>query len=76
MIEYLHFTCEADHLQDRLTEAGNQGWRLHTCEPVPTYGPNGSGTLFAFVVMDKLIVAEEEAPDEEPEERGGIQMKG
>lgn len=75
MITYLHFTCEAAELNDMLNKYGSNGWRLHTCEPVPTLGSHGSGTLYAFVVMDKLVVATEEEPAVEPDVEG-IPMKG
>lgn len=76
-IKYLSFVCDADELEARLNELGSQGWRLHTCEPVATIGPSGSGTLNAFVVMDMLIAPESDADapaaDDTPE---GIPMKG
>lgn len=75
--KYISFTCEADALENRLNEYGSQGWRLHTCEPVVTVGPHGSGTLHAFVVMDMLISAEDDGTDSTAEPRPeGIAMKG
>ena len=74
-IEYIHFVCEAgEELQALLTEHGANGWRLHTCDPVSTVGQSGSGTLKAFVVMDKQIF-DEEVPAQEAD-RGAIRMKG
>lgn len=73
IFEYLTFTCEHDELQDRLTEAGVDGWRLHTCTPgVSLY--DGSSPTCVFVVLDKAIAPEEAAyePDAAPE---GIAMK-
>lgn len=75
--QYLTFVCEQLELQALLTKHGLEGWRLHTCDPVVTVGPQGSGMLHAFVVMDKFVDAEEDqqvvdvgdAPD-------GIAMKG
>lgn len=75
--KYISFTCEADALEDRLNEYGSQGWRLHTCEPVATVGPQGSGTLHTFVVMDMLIAADDDGADAEEAPRPeGIAMKG
>lgn len=75
IFDYISFVCEADQLQPRLKELGAQSWRLHTCEPVPTVGSNGSGTLYAFVVMDKMLEATEDEPAGEPAVEG-IPMKG
>jgi hypothetical protein len=75
-IKYLHFVCAAgEELQNRLTEHGAEGWRLHTCDPVPTVGPNGSGTLNAFVVMDMQDFSDEEVQTLEEADRGAIRMK-
>ena len=77
IFQYLTFVCEQTELQAKLTEHGLEGWRLHTCDPVVTVGPQGSGLLNAFVVMDRYI----EQPDE-PEElvmddaQEGLAMKG
>lgn len=75
--QYLTFVCEQSELQQRLTKAGLEGWRLHTCDPVVTLGPQGSGMLNAFVVMDKFI-DEEEAPQvvDNGDAQEGIAMKG
>ncbi len=77
--EYLHFICEQDELQGTLTLRGEEGWRLHTCEPVVTMGPNGSGAMSAFVVMDQAIQEEEEQEyDNLPhfDDDEGLKMKG
>ena len=74
--QYITFVCEQTALQTMLTEYGRDGWRLHTCDPVVTVGPQGSGLLNAFVVMDKFIDEEEDpqvAVDDAPE---GIAMRG
>ncbi len=72
---YKHFVCEQDELQDVLTLRGEEGWRLHTCEPIVNIGPHGAGLMHVFVVMDQAYQEEEvyEAPVEEAE---GIAMKG
>lgn len=70
---YLTFMCDHCDLQDRLTEAGADGWRLHTCTPgVSLY--DGSSPTCVLVVMDKAVPPEEAAyePDAAPE---GIAMK-
>lgn len=61
VFQYLTFVCEQSDLQTRLTEAGLEGWRLHTCEPVVMVGPEGSGLLNVLVVLDRI----EDAPGEE-----------
>lgn len=71
---YLTFTCGHDELQDRLTAAGADGWRLHTCTPgVAVY--DGSSPTCILVVLDKAIAPEEAAyePEAAPE---GLEMKG
>ena len=77
IFQYLTFVCEQTELQDLLTQHGLEGWRLHTCDPVVTVGPQGSGLLNAFVVMDRL---KEEAYEPEElvvdETHEGIAMKG
>jgi hypothetical protein len=78
IFEYLTFVCEQTELQARLTEAGLGGWRLHTCDPVVTVGPQGSGLLHAFVVMDRYVEdpdtsGEPVVDDGTPE---GIAMRG
>ncbi len=73
---YKHFVCDQDELQGALTLRGEEGWRLHTCEPVILQGQYGSGTMSVFVVMDQAYNDEEEvyeAPETAPE---GIAMKG
>ena len=76
--QYVTFVCEQTELQTMLTEHGLNGWRLHTCDPVVTVGPQGSGLLNAFVVMDKFIDEEEEnsqvVDNEDAQE--GIAMRG
>lgn len=70
---YLTFTCEPIELQAHLTEAGANGWRLHTCTPgVALF--DGSSPNMVLVVMDKAISPEEAAyePEAAPE---GLAMK-
>ena len=70
---YLTFTCEPDELQAQLTEAGADGWRLHTCTPgVALF--DGSSPTCVLVVMDKAVAPEEETyePGAAPE---GLAMK-
>lgn len=55
------FDCFPSELQEKLNSLGAEGWRLHTSEPVPTWGTLGSGEVRWHVVMDMLI-----SPDEEP----------
>ncbi len=58
--EYLTFVCDQPDLQDLLSRYGPDGWRLHTCEPVVTIGPSGSGSLNILVFMDSSIYPETE----------------
>ena len=76
---YTHFVCEQEELQSILTEKGEEGWRLHTCEPVIAMGPLGSGGMSVFVVMDSAFETdnlEEEAPASDDDTIEGIAMKG
>jgi len=75
--QYVTFVCEQTNLQSKLTEHGLGGWRLHTCDPVVTVGPQGSGILNAFVVMDKFVDEEDvqRVVDSENAQEG-IAMKG
>lgn len=73
--EYLTFVCDQLALQDLLSRYGSDSWRLHTCEPVVTIGPSGSGSLRILVVMDRAIYPEpEEVEDKSASE--GIAMRG
>ena len=77
IFQYLTFVCEQTQLQDRLTAAGLELWRLHTCDPVVTVGPKGSGLLNAFVVMDRYV-EEPESDEKQVVDDGaqeGIAMK-
>jgi len=78
IFEYFTFVCEQPDLQDRLTKLGLEGWRLHTCDPVVTIGPKGSGMLNAFVVLDRYV--EEPGDDEalvvDEDAQEGIAMRG
>lgn len=58
--EYLTFLCEQEKLQELLTIAGQDRWRLHTCDPVLPFGSEGSGVLHVLVVLDRVVVEEEE----------------
>jgi hypothetical protein len=77
---YLTFCCWYEDLQAALDKHGQEGWRLHTCEPVMKIGHLGvSGALEAFVVMDKHVFEEAaKAPEElaKYEPAVGIPMRG
>lgn len=75
-IKYTSFMCDYDSLEARLNELGSQGWRLHTCEPVPLIGPQGTGSVRAFVVMDMLVEHAEENQTEAEPRPEGIAMRG
>ena len=77
-IEYLFFSCEPDDLQERLTPLGEEMWRLCTCEFIAAQGLSGTGSVQAYVVMDRFI---DQAEDEhlsagESAASEGIPMKG
>ncbi len=78
IFHYLTFVCEQTELQAKLTQHGLEGWRLHTCDPVVSLGPQGSGMLNAFVVMDKVIDAQEDEQvvSDAGDAQEGIAMKG
>lgn len=78
IFEYLTFLCDQTELQPRLTEAGLERWRLHTCEPVVTMGPQGSGTLMVLIVMDRLVEEDSDEGDQEVDTSAleGMPMKG
>lgn len=78
IFQYLHFLCEQTELQALLTEHGLEGWRLHTCDPVVTVGPQGSGLLHAFVVMDRYVEepVDPEKPVGDEDAQEGIAMRG
>lgn len=76
-IEYKTFICFHDELEARLNELGNEGWRLHTCDPVVTMGQHGSGTVQAFVVLDRVVPEDQEyASVDNPDASEGLAMKG
>ena len=77
IFQYLTFVCPQDELQDRLTQAGLECWRLHTCDPVVAVGEHGSGMIHAFVVLDRYVEPEEsDEPVADEEANEGIAMKG
>lgn len=77
IFEYLTFVCDQDELQDRLTKAGLESWRLHTCEPVVMVGDGGaSGILQVLVVLDRVDYAGEEDATEEDQAPEGLAMRG
>jgi len=75
--QYITFVCEQTELQTMLTEHGLNGWRLHTCDPVVSLGPQGSGMLNAFVVMDKFVDEEDDQQVVDNDDaQEGIAMRG
>lgn len=76
IFQYLTFLCPQPDLQAILSINGLEGWRLHTCDPVATYGPQGSGILQVLVVMDRIV---DEPVDQGVLEDGaseGLAMRG
>ena len=65
--QYKAFICSMDELEPHLNHYGDQGWRLHSCDPIAL-----DGHLKASVVMDK-VVQHGEGEDAKPE---GLAMKG
>lgn len=80
IFQYLTFLCVQTELQAKLTELGLESWRLHTCDPVVTIGPQGSGMLHTFVVMDRYVEVPEGNAEEEPvvgkDAQEGLAMTG
>lgn len=78
MIEYAHFICPDEDLEDRLNELGKGFWRLHTCEPIMRQTPEGVAEIYAFVVMDRVTLPAEDQQNaaEDSETSEGIPMKG
>ena len=79
IFQYLTFVCPQDELQAALSTHGLEGWRLHTCDPVVSMGPEGSGLIKAFVVLDRYFEEPEEVAAVEGAAEGadeGIAMKG
>lgn len=74
--QYLTRMCYYPDLQPLLTKFGEDGWRLHTCDSFMLTGPQGSGLLQVFVVMDRIIDEEPEIEIESESELEGIAMKG
>ncbi len=76
IFQYLTFLCDQNDLQARLSVYGLERWRLHTCDPVVTVGPHGSGILQVLVVMDRIVDEPEEPVVEDDGAQEGIAMKG
>ena len=74
---YRSFECSPEELEALLNEAGAEGWRLHTCDPIGVVGVEGVGSLLYCVVMDQILMDEIEEPTEEEEVQAfeGIAMK-
>ncbi len=64
MFQYLHFICPTNDLQERLNNRGEEGWRLHTCEPVSLMR-GGNSDLFLVVVMDRVVAESSSASEAE-----------
>lgn len=76
MYEYKHFVIAQEELEGELNFYGSTGWRLHTCEPVLTFGQKGSGIILAFVVMDRLDQPEDKPQIDQKVSPQGIAMRG
>lgn len=76
IFEYLTFLCDQLDLQDNLTKYGLECWRLHTCEPITTIGPYGSGLGQILVVMDRIAEEQMEVLEETDISPEGLVMKG
>jgi hypothetical protein len=76
IFQYLTFKCSQPELQDRLAKAGLEGWRLHTCDAIPTIGQYGSGIPEILVVLDRIADEPEEQYVLEDGASEGIAMTG
>ena len=74
---YRSFECSPEDLEALLNEAGAEGWRLHTCDPIGVVGVEGIGSLVYCVIMDQHIIIEEteEPAKEEVQPFAGIAMR-
>ena len=61
-------------LQSFLSNNGEEGWRLHTCEPIVPVGPYGSGMEKILVVMDRAIYDESKEVSDDSSQ--GMAMRG
>jgi hypothetical protein len=66
--EYLTFFAEESELASRLSEAGAEGWRLHTCDTVSAVGVTGVSSVKYLIVMDIGPLLKEEKEPEADEE--------
>lgn len=76
IFQYLTFLCTQPELQDKLTPLGLEGWRLHTCDAVMTYGPHGTGIPRVLVVLDRIVDEPEEQTALADGASEGMAMKG
>lgn len=75
VFEYKAFVCEEEDLETLLNKAGQEGWRLHTCEPFVVIGQEGIGSLKFAVVLDQVYNESEETGQESSGSIEGIPMK-
>lgn len=57
--EYKVLQCSGPDLEAKLNELGNEGWRLHTCDPFYTQGEGESLTTHFTVVLDRGYMLDE-----------------
>ncbi len=62
MFQYNAFQCDSDEVHNALNVLADDGWRLHTCDPVTIRGGEGVDSLFFWIVMERLI------PEPDPKE--------
>jgi len=74
--QYLTFMCPQPDLQAILDINGPEGWRLHTCDLVATYGPHGTGIPQVLVVMDRIVDEPEEQVALDDGASEGLAMRG
>lgn len=58
MFQYLHLVCQTGNFQENLNHYGQEGWRLHTWEPMVATDESGQAVLNLLVVMERVSAPE------------------
>lgn len=75
--EYKSFLCREDDLEKRLNTYGEEGWQLHSSEPVVTVGMAGAPDVSFSVIMAKVIdIQIQENVEESSVEDDAIRCRG
>lgn len=74
--QYFHTQCPVFKLNDVLNELGQEGWRLHTCEPFILTDQEGQMQTVFEVVMDRAYQEAAEPPGDEIEQPEAMACRG